>query len=136
MDRKEFIHLAGANAAWMLVCSCFCRCSDHNNVFPAPPTNIDFTLDVSTGALAQNGGSIITRGIIVVRTLTGVFLAVSAACTHQGTILQFQAGSHRFFCAAHGSTFDETGMVTKGPASQALQQYQTVLTGSSLRVFS
>ena len=135
MDRKEFIQLVGANAGLMLISACFSRCSD-NNAFPAPPTNVDFTVDTSTGALAQNGGSITNHGIIVARTLTGTFMAVSAACTHQGTTLQFQANNHRFYCFTHGSAFNELGAVTHGPASQSLRQYQTSLTGTSLRVFS
>ncbi len=135
MDRKEFVQLAGANAAWMLISACLGGCSD-NNAFPPAPTGVDFTLDVSTGALAQNGGSIYKSGVIVARALTGSFLAVSAACTHQGTILEYQASSHRFYCDSHGSTFNETGAVTNGPATQALQQYKTTLTGKTLRVFS
>lgn len=135
MDRKKFIELAGANAALMLVGVCLGRCSD-NNSFPAPPSNVDFTLDVSSGALSQNGGSLIKDGIIVARTLTGTFLAVSVACTHQGTNVEYQAGSHRFYCVTHGSTFNEMGTVVVGPATQSLRQYQTSLTGSSLRIFS
>lgn len=135
MDRKEFIQLVGANAGLILISACFGQCSN-NNAFPTPPTNVDFTVDTAFGALAQNGGSIVNDGIIVARTLAGTFLAVSAACTHEGTTLQYQANNHRFYCPTHGSKFNESGAVTNGPASQPLRQYQTALTSTILRVFS
>ncbi len=133
MERKEFIKLAGAGAGWMLISTCFTNCS--NNAEPAP-TNVDFTIDVSTGALAQTGGSIIQSGVIVARTLTGDFIAVASACTHQGTTIQYQAGNKRFQCPNHGATFNESGSVTNGPAKNALRQFTTMLSGTMLRVSS
>ncbi len=134
MDRKEFIRLAGASAGWMLISSCLNGCS--SNVVTPAPTNVDFTLDVSTGSLATNGGSLNKSGIIVARTLTGTFIAVSAACTHEGTTVQFQSGSSSFYCPNHGARFSSTGAVTNGPATKALTQYTTTLTGTTLRVTS
>lgn len=133
MERKEFIKLAGAGAGWMLVSTCFTNCS---STAEPTPTNVDFVVDVSTGALAQNGGSVVQNGVIVARTLTGDFLAVASACTHQGTTVQYQGNNKRFFCPNHGSTFSENGGVTAGPATRALRQFNTTLSGNSLRVFS
>jgi cytochrome b6-f complex iron-sulfur subunit len=134
MDRKEFIQLAGASAGWMLISSCLNGCSK-SEVSPAP-TGVDFTIDVSTGPLATNGGSINQGGIIVARTLAGSFIAVSAACTHEGTTVQFQSASSSFYCPNHGARFSSTGSVTNGPATKALTQYKTTLTGTSLKVTS
>jgi len=93
-------------------------------------------LDVSSGALATNGGSLLKSGVIVARTLTGTFIAVSAACTHEGTTVQFQSANTNFYCPNHGAKFSQTGSVTNGPASKALTLYKTTLTGTSLRVTS
>jgi cytochrome b6-f complex iron-sulfur subunit len=134
MDRKEFIQLAGASAGWMLISSCLNGCSS-NEVTPAP-ANIDFTLDISTGALANKGGSLNQNGVIVARTLADTFIAVSAACTHEGTTILFQSASTNFKCPNHGAVFTSTGSVVNGPATKALTQYKTVLTGNSLRVTS
>jgi cytochrome b6-f complex iron-sulfur subunit len=134
MERKEFIRLTGASAGWALISSCLNGCAS-NNVNPAP-TNVDFTLDVSSGALATNGGSIYKSGIVVARTLTGSFIAVSQACTHEGTTVQFQSASTSFSCPNHGAQFSQSGSVTKGPASKALALYKTMLTGTFLRVTS
>jgi len=143
MERKEFLSQVGFGAAALLLPACFgslTSCSS-NDVTPSgggitPPTNLDFTLDVSTGALSANGGFLVTNGIIVARTLTGSFLAVSAACTHQGTTVQFRGASNDFLCSNHGSVFSAAGQVTNGPASRPLTQFKTTLTGTSLRVFS
>lgn len=133
MERKEFIKLAGAGAGWMLLSTCFSKCSSNSDPTPA---NVDFTIDVSTGALAQNGGSVVQSGVIVARTLAGDFIAVASACTHEGTTIQYQAANKRFQCPNHGATFSESGSVTNGPAKNALHQFSTTLSGATLRVFS
>lgn len=133
MERKEFIKLAGAGAGWMLLSTCFTKCSSNSEPTPA---NVDFTIDVSTGALAQNGGSVVQSGVIVARTLAGDFIAVASACTHEGTTIQYQAANKRFQCPNHGATFSESGSVTNGPAKNALRQFSTTLSGTTLRVFS
>jgi cytochrome b6-f complex iron-sulfur subunit len=134
MDRKEFIRLAGGSAGWMLVSTCFSGCAT-NSVSPVP-SNVDFTVDVSSGALAVNGGSINKSGIIVARTLAGSFIAVSASCTHEGTTIIFQSSSSSFYCPNHGARFNQNGIVTNGPASKALTVYNTTLSGNMLRVTS
>jgi cytochrome b6-f complex iron-sulfur subunit len=138
MDRKEFIKQVGAGAAVLLVPACLSSLSgcSGKDATPSAPTNIDFTVDVSTGSLSVNGGSMVKDGVIVARTSAGGFLAVSAACTHEGTQIQYQSSPNNFRCPNHGSTFNSTGQVTLGPATRSLAQYNTSLTGTSLRVFS
>ena len=138
MTRKEFISQVGNGVAFLIVPACITSltgCSEKSTV-PAAPTNVDFTLDVSTGALSSNGGFLVKDGIIIARTNTGGFLAVSAACTHEGTTIQFQGSTNNFRCPNHGSTFNTAGQVTVGPAARSLAVYNTSVTGTSLRVFS
>ena len=139
MNRKEFLSQVGAGAAALLVPACFgslSSCSPAAGNFPAAPTNVDFTLDVSTGPLAVKGGYTVTNGLIVARTTADTFLAVSAACTHQGTTVEYIGASNYFYCPNHGANYNSAGMVTRGPANQNLVQYKTTLTGTSLRVYS
>ncbi len=132
--------MMGVGASALVLPACLATlagCSSSaENSFPAPPTNVDFTVDVATGALANNGGFLVQNGIIIGRTTTGSFIAVSAACTHQGTILQYVSATNSFFCNNHGSNFNSTGDATNGPATKSLTVYATTLTGASLRVFS
>lgn len=137
MDRKEFLAQVGIGSAIFLLPACLgilagCTKDDVSTA----PTNVDFTLDVSTGALSSNGGYLIKNGLVVARTTIGSFLAVSAACTHEGTTINFVSSNNSFKCPNHGATFGSAGQVTKGPASRSLKAYKTTLTGNLLRVFS
>lgn len=144
MDRKEFLSLLGLTVGGGVAIACLNSCSKESTVTPGGSSGggnsgkIDFTLnlaDATNAVLNNNGGFLVKNGVIVARTQGGVYIAVAAACTHQGTIIQYQGNNQRFFCPNHGSTFSETGSVLNGPATGALKQYRTELSGSSLRVF-
>jgi cytochrome b6-f complex iron-sulfur subunit len=136
MDRKEFLNLLGLSVGGMVVVSCLGSCADDSE---DEPETVDFILNLTetaNAALNSNGGFVVRNGIIVARTTAGVYIAVAAACTHQGTTVQYQSGNRRFFCPNHGSNFAEDGSVINGPATRPLREYQTQLTGTVLRVFS
>ena len=138
MDRKEFLVTLGKGAAVAGLAYCV-GCSANGNDVPTAPNNVDMTLDLtqsSNSPLNIIGGSIVTNGIIIGRSDASSFVAVSAACTHQGTTVQFQLNNNRFYCNNHGSTFALDGTVTMGPAGRALTKYNTSLNGNNLRVFS
>jgi cytochrome b6-f complex iron-sulfur subunit len=135
MTRKEFLAQLGTGAAALLLPACLGGCKKNNTTTPQN-SPVDFTIDTSTGALSVNGGFLIQNNVIVARTNTGSFIAVSASCTHAGSAVQYSSGSNSFFCPSHGATFSSTGAVTQGPASTNLTSYNTTLTGHSLRVFS
>lgn len=135
MTRKDFFSRVGFSAAAVLVPACIgglvSGCSKEG-----APSNVDFMLDISAGALKTNGGYLIQQGVLVARTLNGTFIAVSAACTHQGTTVNFNSAGNNFICPNHGAKFSSTGEVTQGPASTNLKQFSTTLNGNMLRVFS
>ena len=135
ITRKEFIEQVGIGAAVLFVASCAGSCKKTSTAAQGP-SSVNFTVDVSTGALATNGGYIVQSGVIVARTTSGAFIAVAATCTHQGGTLYYVSGSNQFACPLHGATFNSTGGVVSGPTSTAVQKYNTALTGNSLRVYS
>ena len=139
MDRKEFFSKVGFGAALLLVPACIggltSSCSSDNA--SAVPSNVDFTVDTTTGSLANNGGFMVLNGIIIARTLEGTFLAVSSACTHEGTSVNFSAPGNEFICPNHNAKFSSTGVVTRGPATRNLTQYQVeIISPTLIRVFS
>lgn len=138
MTRKDFFKRAGFGAALFLVPTCIggmmAGCST-DGVPIAAPTNIDFTVDISTGALSSNGGYITKNGIVIARTNQGDFLAVSAACTHDGTYVKYASGSNSFHCFDHDANFSSTGQHLNGPGSGNLTKYNTELNGNTLRIF-
>ena len=149
MERKDFIEQVGLSAASILIFGCMQGCSKSDGPAPAKPTGtstptpvkaIDFTINITNNpytSLNTAGGFYVdkTNNIIIARTLTDEFLAVSSLCTHQQVLLDFQASNNRFYCSGHGSLFSTTGAVINGPAAAPLKQYKTTRTGNSLRIY-
>lgn len=144
MTRKEFFARVGFGAATVLLPACLAglsaSCSsdesnDSGSSIPIPGATSTFTVDTSTGALASNGGFIVMKGIIIARTSTGTFLAVSSSCTHESVTLGYDKSGNVFVCPRHNSKFNSAGTVISGPASSDLKQYQTTLSGTTLTVY-
>ena len=148
MERKDFIEQVGLSAASILIFGCMQGCSKSDSPAPAQPSGsnnntskaIDFTINITASpytSLSTAGGFYVdkTNNIIIARTLTNEFLAVSSLCTHQQVTVDFQANNNRFICSAHGSVFSSTGAVLNGPAAERLKQFKTTLTGNNLRIF-
>lgn len=137
MNRKDFLITAGKGVAFAGFVYCIgCK---KNSDSPTAPTSTDFTLDLtlhSNQPLNSIGGSIVNSGIVIGRVSQTEFAAVSSACTHQGTTVEFQLANNQFYCPNHGSTYALNGTVTRGPAQKSLTKYNTSLTGTNLRIFS
>ena len=63
--------------------------------------------------------------IILARTKTGEFIALSQYCTHQGTSVEYREVRNDIYCISHGSRFSTLGKVLTGPASNPLKQFNT-----------
>lgn len=138
MDRKDFLITVGKSAALAGFAYCI-GCSPKDTDVPTAPTDTDITLDLTLHAnqpLNTIGGSIVNGGIVIGRVSSTSFVAVSAACTHQGTTVEFQLPQNQFFCPNHGSTYALDGTVTQGPAQRSLTKYNTSLSGTNLRIYS
>ena len=140
MNRKEFFARVGFGAASVLVPACIAglatSCSSDEGSTSNAPTAVDFVLDISTGSLAVDNGFLVSNRIVVARVNATTFLAVSAACTHEGTNVNYVGASNSFHCPNHGANYSNTGVHLNGPGSSNLKQYNVALTGNSLRVYS
>jgi cytochrome b6-f complex iron-sulfur subunit len=135
ITRDEFIKQLSA-AALLTCAGCLHACSSEDD--PTPAT-VDFTVDLSASqysALNTVGGSVSINGIIIARISSADFTALSRACTHEGTAVNYRASQNDFLCPNHGSRFSTSGTVLQGPATRSLTRYNTQLTENSLRVFS
>ena len=90
-------------------------------------------------ALTKVGGAVtLALGdgstVAVVRTTAAAkgFIAMNLSCTHQGVTV-VQQGS-KWVCPAHGSTFDKSGKVLRGPANQALFKYPVTATAKVVTI--
>jgi Rieske Fe-S protein len=93
--------------------------------------------NVGNTALANVGSAALVRAgsnsILVTRTAQDSFTAVTAICTHeQCEITGFQ--SNTFFCPCHGSQYNTSGAVRQGPATRALQGFNTQFTNNVLTI--
>ncbi|ASU31987.1 QcrA and Rieske domain-containing protein [Mucilaginibacter xinganensis] len=141
MDRKEFFSIVGVGAASALVMSCVgcSKSSDSGKSSVTGPTGVNFTLDLTlaaNAALLNNGGYLAANGVLVAKTSAGAYIAVQQSCTHQNYPLVYEGSSQQFFCNNHGSAFSEKGVVLNSPANRNLTVYNTLVTGTSLKVYS
>lgn len=142
MERKAFFSLVGFSAGMLFLAPVATSCSKDPATAPGGGNNndVDFTLDLTLptySSLNTNGGSVVKNNIIIARTSSGVYVALTSICSHQQyNPIAFESSSNRFHCPNHGSNFATDGSVINGPALTALKKYNTQLTGTSLRVFS
>ncbi|WP_269683988.1 ubiquinol-cytochrome c reductase iron-sulfur subunit [Flavobacterium lacustre] len=140
MNRKEFFAKVGFGAATVLLPACIAglatSCSSNNEESTTAPTTVDFIIDISTGSLATDGGFLVSKNIVVARVDATTFLAVAAACTHEGTNVNYVSASKTFHCPNHGANFSSTGNHLNGPGTGNLKQYNVSLSGNSLRIYS
>ena len=134
MDRKEFLAQLGIGSAAAMAITCLQACTKS-----ATGSSVDFTIDITSSqfsALKNAGGSVVYQGVIIAKTTSGSYLAVSSRCPHEGVTVNFSSGNNQFICNAHNSVFSSTGSRISGPANTGLTQYKTTLTGNSLRVYA
>ena len=86
------------------------------------------TVPVDGSPLATVGGAALVRtsagNFLVARTGQDAFTALTATCTHESNQITNFTGS-QFACTFHGSLFNTSGTVARGPATRALTSYPT-----------
>ena len=147
MKRNEFFSAVGISAGMLFMAPVLSSCSKSLTDTTKTPGGglnasgaVDFTLDLTSptySALNSNGGSIVKDNIIVARTSSGAFVALTSICSHQQfNPIAFESAASRFHCPNHGSNFGLDGSVINGPATSALKTYNTQLTGTNLRIYA
>ena len=89
---------------------------------------IDLTNPAAARLLTTGGTQVIVAGgarLIVLRASTTAFVVLSDVCTHAGCAVSFNATLDQMTCPCHGSRFDLSGGVVRGPATKALKLYAT-----------
>ncbi len=58
--------------------------------------------------------------IVVENDQTIADYGLNAVCTHLGCVVPWNSGENKFMCPCHGSQYDKTGKVVRGPAPLSL----------------
>ncbi len=87
--------------------------------------------------LASVGGAALVQtssaNFLLARTGQDTFSALTAVCTHESCkVTGFS--NQRFVCPCHGSEFNTSGGVTRGPASSPLRSFPTQFANNVLTV--
>ncbi len=140
MNRTDFLTLLGLGTGAALM-GCLEGCKKDPDT--APPSNVDFTLDLTAAAnsaLTAPGGYVYggpKNGVLVACVAPGAYVAVASRCTHKQTALEYQVSSGTFYCFDHNAQFSTTGTVVRAPdtgAATALKTYSVVQNGHTLHV--
>lgn len=137
-DRREFL----SQATLAAVAAVLAGCGDGGPSSPTPanqeppPGTGGGTLTVTVSAfpaLANVGGiaavgTLASKPVAVVRTGASTFIALSRICTHAGCDVNIVGSG--FTCPCHGSRFDAAGVVTVGPALNALQRFSVAVSNN------
>jgi cytochrome b6-f complex iron-sulfur subunit len=144
MNRKHFLDSITGGMALACITCMMAACSREEdngggtiNGTGNGTSNAKLTIDLSTQITAI-GDFVASNGIIVIRVASGnqttSFISFSNICPHLGGIISYDKVSSGFSCATHGATFNQSGTVTKGPASTNMTTLMVTISGNTLTV--
>ncbi|CAN1574109.1 Rieske domain containing protein [Spirosomataceae bacterium] len=154
-SRGQFLKTLGLSSKALMAFYCIgavSACStEENSVTPTNPNNgntsntstgltgtttgasIDYTIDLKNASYSKLAtvGEFVIIGDTLVANANGTYIAVSKACTHQGTTLSYRKAQNDLHCGNHNSEFSITGAVEKAPATMALKTYKTTFNAAA-----
>jgi Rieske Fe-S protein len=77
-----------------------------------------------------------TDNLIIVRKSEKEYLVFSSVCRHKKCNVKYKDERKLFVCPCHGSNYDLTGKVVKGPSTANIPQYDAILSGTKLIISS
>jgi cytochrome b6-f complex iron-sulfur subunit len=132
MERKDFIQKFAIGGSILLTPPIlFSACNKDDDMEDPGEIRIELN-DASNSALQTVGGFIYTGNIIVIRTGTNTYMALSKICTHEGFTVTYNHTSNNIICNNHGSVFTTSGAVVNGPAATNLRTYSVTIAGDTL----
>jgi len=148
VTRKDFLRTAGSTALFTALGIGFYGCSststgglddlDENEDPPANGSDADaitisdngntITIDLlnsSVSDLNEQGGWVLIRdaNTLVVNVGGETIRSFTSVCTHTGCSTNWAFSNSLFECTCHGSRFNTSGEVTRGPASRDLEEF-------------
>jgi cytochrome b6-f complex iron-sulfur subunit len=137
MNRREFVSWVGVGAIATSLPVALAACTPKTTEVAAPkePVRPDGFQPVGSVTELDQQGFIKTKlpaGVAtVIRNPTNPIqlMAVNAACTHKGCVVDWKKADNAFVCPCHDAKFAADGKVTGGPADKPLPTYTAKLDG-------
>jgi cytochrome b6-f complex iron-sulfur subunit len=95
---------------------------------------ITLTIDANSPLAAAGSAALVqasNRSFLVARIAQDTFTALTAICTHEACTITGYS-NQVYTCPCHGSQFGTNGQVRRGPATRALQTFQTQFANDQL----
>ena len=119
LSRRAFLAKSTLAVAGVAALTAGCGDGQIGGAGATGPLPAGLTLKVSTVPALATAGVLTFHPqdvrVAIKRTGPASFLALSTACTHEGTRIDIVNGAQSFECPNHGSRFDSDGNVTRGP---------------------
>ncbi|MBO0951685.1 Rieske 2Fe-2S domain-containing protein [Fibrella forsythiae] len=136
INRNAFLKQLGFSSAALLATACLGSCSKADTT--VAPLASDIVLDLtatSNAALKTNGGYVVltSQNVVVARTNTGAYAAVTLICSHEGE-RKITYRTSEFYCTEHGARYDNNGVGLNSEGSKGIKSYTTVLSGTTLTI--
>jgi cytochrome b6-f complex iron-sulfur subunit len=143
-SRKDFLKTAGSTALFsFLGISFITSCSGSTDALNDTGTGgstggesegitvsgntvtIDLNSDAGSPLKASGGWLLIRDAQVLAVNVDGTNIrAFTSVCTHQGCDTSWQFSNSLFTCSCHGSQFNTSGSVVRGPANQDLAEFE------------
>lgn len=155
LSRGQFLRSLGMSSSALMAFYCMgtlTSCSSENDD-PTPAGTggttsgitgttsgtIDYVIDLTADSykkLKNEGEFSIIGDTIVIALSNQRYVALSKACTHEGTAVTYRKAQNDLRCPNHGSEFSLDGSVKLSPAASPLTVYKTTLSsdGNKLTV--
>lgn len=152
-SRKDFLRTAGSVSLFAALGIGFYGCSSSTDATDiTPPTIPDndnaititgggntITIDLSNSSVAnlreQGGWLLITAANTLIVNVDGeTFRSFTSVCTHQGCSTDWQFSNELFECRCHGSRFNTSGTVVRGPANADLAEFSVSVEGDIVTI--
>lgn len=88
---------------------------------------------ITPGGMVALRPATLKKPVLVQRLEGQAVRVLSLRCPHMGCTVRWHDEEQQLVCPCHGSTFDDRGSVTHGPAKQGLSVHRSELDGSTLR---
>ncbi len=133
LDRREFMTVCALGGAALLLTGCVALVT---HPVPVSDNRVRLPLARYPGLEKPDGAiKILPAGAadpiyVLAGAAGGGFTAVSPICTHRGCTVDVSGA--RLVCPCHGSTYDRSGQVLRGPAQRALRRFPVTRSGDEL----